>query len=489
MQKLKLPLVRNSIGSALVFALVFGAALSIMGIGALRLISGGSDMHKRDIEIIKSYWAAEGGLRVAMRYLACVPALPTADIPSFTPTSSPTGGMAANGYTPIVSITLPPGTNKLYSCKCSVSTSSGIKNVITCTNVAASNMARYTWFEKFTSPTVWERMVVYGDFHTNGFIRCSDIMTAEAHVTGKTSTGSRVDPALTWDRVNFPSAHRNGVMIWNDNPTYTPTSGWLETRLPNYSFQSPIDTTSVEPSQFTSAMPGFYQVPTAGYDSVALRLNSANINIYRRNSGGWSLYTTITSNNRVVKCDRPTYVGGTLDGKLTIVTDNVSDLNDIIIGNSITYANNNLTTSDDVLALVSGDNIEIPGWVNNSYTGMTNAFKFNGGTVNASLFMPFGKIWVKDSAGTYENYYTGLYNLDINGGVFLRESGGTFVNTGVGPRGIMGKYYQDPRFVTNAAVAPGIPFARQQDPERTVGASVVYMSALSNGTWENRLSK
>jgi Tfp pilus assembly protein PilX len=472
-------------GSALVFALVFGIVMSIMGVVGLQLIVGGSSMSRRDIEVIKSFWANEGAMRVSFRYVSCVAALPTASIAPFTVTPT----LVLNGDTPSVSITAIANSNGTYCYSCSTTTSMSDVNLINttvCDSFSINSMSRYTWFEAQTSSAVWASMVVYGDYHTNGYINASSTMTDLIHVTGKATTSGRIAPNQTVDRANFPTAYQDGFSILNANggEVTSEAASWFQARIPDYGTVGTIQTSSISPSSssFTNATT---VATTSSIDSVGIQLTGSNVTVWNRSSGTWVQGSTMSIANitgGILKTQKPTYVWGTLDGKLTVVSDSAtgqSPPNDIIIGGNITYADTNLSTSSDVLALVSSNNVDIPSATNNTTTGMVRNFTTSGATVYASMFMSKGAINVENI-----NSYSGMQNLNIHGGVLLNQSLGTY-STSPTNHGISANYYQDPRFVGNAALPPGIPYANAVDPERSTGGTTVYMYVLGSGTWVN----
>ena len=475
----KLTRVPGAAGSTLVFALVFGIVLSIMGITVLRLIENGSNMSRRSIEVIRSYWANEGALRVAYRYITCVSVLPTTNISPFT--TSP--AITLNGYTPSVSILALTTTSGIPAYTCSTSTamtSVGLHNTTVCTSVPINSMQRWAMFEENTSPG-WQAMIVNGDYHTNGYIDINDAMSGVAHVTGQASASTRISPTQTYDRPNFSGSFKDGFRVMNGSggDDLSESASWLATRFPNYAFESSIPTDSITPTS-----PGFNTADSLHLpvhtDSVAIRLNNANVNIWTHSNSSnswtqtWPNVSISTITGGIIKSAAPTYVGGTLNGQLTIVTTG-SATNDIIVGDTIKYANTNLSTSDDVLALVSANDLVIPNSTNNSGIGMSHSFTQYGGLIDASIFLSNGALNVQNING-----YSALRNLVVNGGVVQTSSLSTFS----GNKGIEGNYCQDPRYLTNAVRAPGIPLANAQDPER----SGSRMFELGNGTWKNTVT-
>jgi hypothetical protein len=466
----KLSRIRSNSGSVLVFALVLGIVFSIIGLGTLRLVGAGSEMHYRDVEIIKSYWANEGALRLAFRYMSRVTSLPAANINNFIQGVSPV--FSLNGKTPdaqIKAILTSSGTY-VYSCSTTVSMSNvGLVNVTVCSSFTVNSMSRYTWFEENTSNTQWKGMIIHGDYHSNGYIRADPAMTPEVHVTGQATTSGRITSGSS-DRPNYPSPYDVGFMIVGDNTNSVKDLSWFETRIPDYGITGTIPTDLLAPASASFA--NAYSITNTSNDSIAIKLNGASVDIWKRQNKKWNKTLTAdvaSISNGIIKSSSPTYVWGTLDGRLTIVTDNAKD---IIIGSDIQYANSNLNTSNDVLALVSANDIVVPKATTNSTVGMTHDFSLNGATVSASLFMTNGGIAVQ----SYDSY-SALRDLNVTGSVLLDQSMGTYT----GSHGIRGQYFQDPRFVGNAVVAPGIPFARSADDELTGQ----FMWLLGNGTWKN----
>jgi Tfp pilus assembly protein PilX len=481
----KLTVLSGENGSALVFALVFGIVMSIMGVVALQLIIGGSQMSRRDIEVIKSFWANEGAMRVSFRYVSCVATLPTTSIAPFTVSPA----VVLNGDTPAVYLFAIANSNGTYCYSCSTITSMAdvnLTNTTVCDSFSINSMSRYTWFEAQTSSAVWASMVVYGDYHTNGYLNASSTMTDEIHVTGKATTSGRIDPNQRVDRPNFPTSYQDGFSILSSNGSEVTSeqASWFQARIPDYGTVGSIQTSSISPnsSDFNNATT--ISSPST-VDSVGIQLNGSNVTVWSRQSGTWQQTSTMSIANitgGILKTQKPTYVWGTLDGKLTLVSDSAtgqSPANDIIVGGTITYADTNLATSSDVLALVSSNNVDIPSSTSNTTTGMTHNFTQSGGTIYASLFMPNGAINVQNV-----NNYSGMQNLNVHGGVLLKQSLGTY-STSPSNHGISANYYQDPRFVGNAALPPGIPYANAVDPERSTGATTVYMYVLGSGTWIN----
>jgi hypothetical protein len=475
MQKLKW--IYSNRGSVLVFALVFGIVFSIIGIGTLRLISAGSEMHYRDVEIIKSYWANEGALRLAFRYISRIN-----DLPSGTLEFSVAPALSINGKTPLAKITgiVTNGGAYVYSCSTKVNLSSvGLVNVTVCSSFTVNSMSRYTYFEKQMEQTGWARKIIYGDYHSNGYIRAYDYMTAEAHVTGKATTAGRINPAQQWDRPNYGGEYRMGIRILNSsngdvNSLPNGDNGWLKTRFPDYAHVGTISTDLLEPA--ASSFDGAYSV--TNNDSIALKLNIASVDIWKKTSGTWKKSETKTIASiptGVIKTNRSTYVWGALDGRLTVVTDATFD---IVLGGSIIYADRNYAASNDVLALVSGHDVVVPRRITNAALGINYDFTLSGADVDGSLFMPGGTLNVQNI-----DNYSSLKDLNIHGSFMVDQLTGTY-NTQGGDHGIRGLFYQDPRFKDNSINAPGIPFARANDEE----LAGQFMWVLGNGTWKNAVS-
>jgi len=55
-------------GSALVIALVFSVVFTILGLSVITIVSNGSSLLRRDIEMTRAYWTNESALNIACRY-------------------------------------------------------------------------------------------------------------------------------------------------------------------------------------------------------------------------------------------------------------------------------------------------------------------------------------------------------------------------------------------------------------------------------------
>lgn len=482
----------NSSGSALVAAVAFAAVFSIIAVGTVRLTSHGSDMLKRDTEVIKTYWANEAGIRIALRYISQIDQLGAIN-EDFTAIDD--AGSTVNGFTPNVTIASTATGPNTFSY--AVTSNSNLPNSsITVKNnlggVSLSTMQKWTYFEKNTG-AVWIEMVVDGDYHTNGFINAGTDMDATKHVTGQTTTAGRINPGYTFDRPNFPDFYKKGIRRseygYYDNLL---AENWLETRFPHYKHIGLIDTKPMEPDSFAGA----YNITNSGRD-IAIKIDGTGLDVFKKNNGGnWvadnGLQDISIESNPIIKTYSKTYVWGTLDGRLTIVSDgDESGGYDIYMGGNITYADTDLSTSNDVLALVSGNDFVIPNSFNCSPAGHSHSFKDNGGTVYGTLFAVNGDLLVSS-----KDNYSNLQDFNIIGGVFLKAGGGTYYNSGdywngwewvPNLKGIKGIYTKDLRLINNTVCAPGIPFAREKDLELSVEGVVVFKNVLNPGVWENSL--
>jgi Tfp pilus assembly protein PilX len=474
-------------GSALVFALVFGIVLSIMGVVALKLVAGGSSGSARDIAVIKSFWANEGALMVGFRYLNCVGNLPTANISPFTVTPQ----LILNNDTPTVTISVVTS-GTCYSC--SASTNMSAVNLVNHTagdSFTIYDWTRFTMFQSQTSGDVWELAVINGDFHTNGYINTALQMTDSIHVTGQASASSRIHPTQNVDESGFPVPYQDGFRIYDNVKDVEVTSevtSWFQGRIPNYAFIDSIPT-SVVSSNASSLNDTDLKIATStSIDSVGVYLNGTNVTVWNHNtSTGWSSnsYAISSISGRILITQKPTYVWGTLNQALTIVTDSATGgaaHNDIIVGANILYSNTNLSTSTNVLGLVSSNNLVFNMATNNSTLGMKQNFNDSNVTVYASVFLSNGQLEVTDTAA-----YTALHNINFYGGVLLNNQSRGTVNPTT-DHGLAALYYQDPRFLKNTLTPPGIPtVACPVDPEQP-NSWPISMYLFSKGTWTNSVS-
>ena len=475
-------------GSALVFAMVFGIVLSIMGVVALKLVAGGSSGSARDIAVIKSFWANEGALYVGFRYLNCVGNLPSANISPFTVTPQ----LILNNDTPQVTITTVTR-NTCYSCSVSTPMSSvNLRNNMAGDSFTIYSLTRFTQFEAQTSGDVWELAVINGDFHTNGYINTALQMTDSIHVTGQASASSRIHPAQNVDESGFPVPYQDGFRIYDNVKDVEVTSeaaSWFQGRIPNYAYVDSIPTSVVSANASSLNDTDLKIATSTSIDSVGVYLNGTNVTVWNHNtSSGWSStsYAISSISGRILITQKPTYVWGTLNQALTIVTDSATGgaaPNDIIVGANILYSNTNLSTSTNVLGLVSSNNLVFNMATNNSTLGMKQNFNDSAVTVYASVFLSNGQLEVTDTAA-----YTSLQNLNFYGGVLLNNQSRGTVNP-TKDYGLSVHFYQDPRFRKNTLTPPGIPTAAcPVDPEHP-NSWPLYMFLFSKGTWTNSVTK
>ena len=480
MQKLKIIL--NYSGSALVAAVAFAAVFSIIAVGTLRLTFHGSDMLKRDTKVIKTYWANESGIRVALRYISRLDnpgAVNVSDFDFQTGTSS----LTVNGYTPIVSCatTFPSVGMPSYSLTSESDIENKIKNQTDCHGIMIATIQKYTFFGRFTNRNAWVGATVDGNYHTNGYLYVSPSMEPPAHVTGYATAAERLYPNNEFDYPDYPDPYKLGVRIRGRNEE--PTDGWLGIRFPFYEFTQPIDISPLEPD-FSK-----FDGDTINHtNDVAIHLKNNKFDVHKKSGSNWNPYLTdqyisnVTNNVLVVNTDA--VVWGTLEGRLTIVT---NKNNDIIIGGNTVYNNTDLSSSNDVLGLVSGNNVVIPN--DNSLLSLTNHNFANSDTyIYGSVFgMGAGM-----SGGVYngniiiKNMNQNLRDCYIYGSALFAELPSTHRP---GRSGIVMHYIQDERFIKNTAVAPSIPFIRKIDTELSSSSVIIYMNNLAPGTWENKLKK
>lgn len=483
-------IILNFSGSALIAAVAFAAVFSIIAVSTIRLASHSSSMLKRDTEVIRTYWANEAGIRLALRYISQINQ-PGAINENFIAM----GGSPVNGFTPnvtIASIEIGETGSNIFSY--TINSNSNLPNSsITTQNklegVSLSTLQKWTYFEDSTG-AVWIEMIVNGDYGTNGFILAGSDMDPFPHVTGKTNTAGRINPGYRYDRPYFPNPYKKGIKRAEYDYYDNPPTNWLEKRFPKYEHIGKIDTEPILPNSGSFA--GALDIPNSGWD-IAIKIDNTEFDVYKKNYyGNWiadnDLQDVSIESNPMIKTYSKTYVWGTLDGQFTIVSDNGDD---IYMGGNITYAETDLSKSNDVLALVSGDDFVVPNYFSCSPAGHSHSFTNNGGTVYGTLFAVNGDLVIYDKGN-----YSSLKDLNIIGGVFLDAGGGTYYNSGdywngwewvPNLKGIKGIYTKDPRLINNTICAPGIPFARERDLELSVGGDIIYKNILNPGIWENIL--
>ena len=245
MQKLK-----NKSGSALVLAVMFSAVFIIVGTGTMKLISRGNQLHTRDVQVIRSYWANESALRIALRYLTRETPHPDNDIGNF----NKPGFIEVNGYTPNIFIDhVSPGPG-VHQYNVTVDTKvKKINNTTSASKVTYGAFARYTYFQERDDPrSYWIGMVVNGNYHANQTYHIGPTMTNEIHVTGEATCAGTFDGSAY-----YPFPYNKGIKVvdlssW-DGYQYTKLVEkdleWFKDRIPEYYTVDPIATKPLAPKE------------------------------------------------------------------------------------------------------------------------------------------------------------------------------------------------------------------------------------------------
>ena len=332
MQKLKMIL--SSSGSALIASVVFAAVFSIIGIGTVGLIANGSNMLQRNVEVIRTYWANEGAIRLALRYISLLN-----DPGAINEPFDAMDGFPINEYTPTTDISSNQISEDIYSYNVTAEATINNTNIINhskCTGITIPSLQKVTWFQ-IRLGVWWAQKIIYGDYHCNDYIRVRNNMSEEPHVTEITSTSGRIHPNEQYDRPNYPGDYTLGIRredSYNDNPE----PGWFETRFPTYERIGEIEVEEVSPDA-PAFNNGYSIILDNSYDQAALKLDNQDVVISKHNSNNnqWEVIDTIAITditNGIIKFNKPTHVCGTLDGRLTVVTETN---NDIILAGDILY--------------------------------------------------------------------------------------------------------------------------------------------------------
>ncbi|MBD3390921.1 MAG: hypothetical protein GF418_02660 [Chitinivibrionales bacterium] len=494
MQKLKF--LRTASGSALITSLVMGVVFSIIAITILRLTTRGSQLGKRDVEAIKSYWANEGFLRLTLRALSLdqgdgtgFPSDPDASTPMEVciPEGLSLNGYSTGGANPNVEATVQfvqdNNCKGVYNITVKTTLPDGaLYNVTSIDTVVVKSIQRYTFFEDSTTPDplLWREFIVYGDFHSNGYIKIANDMGAFAHVVGgEATTSGAVSPAET-----YPDPYDKGMTVLPDDAAVN--ESWLKARFPEYAHIGEVQTDFIDANSFTDEAYYIKDGANKVTEPVAIHLKSdGSIDIYKKSD--WSTLTTPSSD--IIKAESEVTVWGTLLGKKTIVS---ADGHDIILGGDIAYENG-LTgeSATDALALVSGRNIVVPDSFGTAATtpAQAHAFKTSGGTIHGCLFMKNGGLLVADINSYTPQAATGaLPRLEIVGCALVckdLDKIWEYEDNTFG--GLNCVYRRDKRYYNNMVAPPGVPFPKATDEERSAPGTDEFMWVLASGRWHNRL--
>jgi len=469
-------------GSALITSLVMGVVFSIIGVTILRLATMGSDINSRTIETIRSYWANEGALRLALRALTLDPG-ENGKPHLFNGTISFGTEFTLNGYTcggpsSETVINISPVCPTCLSYNISVSTqmhgNSRLKNVNRIDSLSLKSYPRYTFFEDTTAEDdlLWRNFIVDGDFHSNAFIHVAADCSDTAHVLGEATTAER-NPVAPSAGELYPSPYDLGIKVTVDDSAKEP---WLKRRFPDYAHIGEIETANLSPDEFSAAF-----IQDGGADvivPVAIFFQDGTISFYKKSSGGWTqFYPTVAP---IMKVKADVYVWGHVTGQYTVVADMGKD---IYLGGPITNG------PQGVLALVSGNDIIVPKKFKISSIYEYD-FSENNTTISACLFMKHGGLRVADiDAYTQVDDPANLHSLTIHGCAMVRRDKEKIWEFENGKYGGLNCFYRrDNRFYYNELAPPGIPFPRALDEELTTTAGgKKFMWILASGKWENNL--
>ena len=500
MQKL-IKLLRPSSGSAIVTSLVMGLVFTIIGFTILRIASRGSDIGRRNIEAIKSYWANEGYMRLTLRALS-VDKGPG----NWLPTSNLSGNVSfgadlelnkykvtndeTDGGVTITIASIPGRIGGAYHIEIkSKMKGEPLYNITTDSNVVIKSLQRFAFFEDSTTDIVWRDFYVKGDFHSNGIIKIAENMIDSPHVTEEATTAGDLTQT-----VDYPDPWNKGMLIITDEDAELLSKDdkdWFKGRFPNYAHIGDINTDIVDPDNFSLARfsaDSLYEVDSS-IAVVGIRFNGAEIKVYKQGSGiKWD--TVATPSQRIIKTFGKTVVWGTLTGKATIVTDNGSDIE---ISGPVKYTNSSehvidTTNKSDALALVSGHDIvvldtfacDIPNDYSYTYSW---EFKENGGTVHGCLFARNGGLRVDNIDSYTEAALNALKKFKVIGSALVQKDLDRIWELDNGKyKGLNCTFEHDIRFYRNMIAPPGIPFPRATDCETNS-----LMWVLASGAWKNRL--
>ena len=532
----------NQRGSALVMSLVFAAVFSVIGVGTVKLIGYGDELHAMDEEVVKSYWTNDAMLRIASRYISRKNASGStppniggeSSVEKVVFTCSNSAGNKINGF-PLPAVyfnTFPNGEFKKYTYVCSTYIHNGtFANRSELSNVSITSLSKFTYFSQNTLVGWWNKQKIDGNYHTNGRIKMGKNMSAEVYVTGEMTTGD------SYNQPGLNAPYDKGIELESSKNT-----DWVKTRLPDYDNKGVISTANV--GDMTS-FPNRYKVP-AGTRNVRIQFKGDKIYVFRgkvhdstlsgrntfadyKTENGSGLVEVLDvqdimdNHHGIIEVDDEAWVKGTLDGRISVVT---TTGHDIVIGDDIKYANMDLdpsspTTSDDAIGLISGNNIRIPyfadycpeayentynektyGLYNNDYSilsvnnhwdlkiqvhGLDVAAAMFATNPGCGLYAEDANWWVYDHSKTEDkilrdfNFYGSLCEDTPLSTVYYSFSD-TEQNT---PTGLQILKKKDLRFIDGSLRAPGVPVTKGSDSENS-GAP---MWELSSGSYSNQIVK
>lgn len=518
----KWSLIKNKSGSALVMAVMFSAVFIIIGTGTMKLISRGNQLHTRDVQVIRSYWANESALRVALRYLTRETPHPDKDITDFNKSEF----IKINKYTPDVLIDHSSPFPGMHEYNITVNSKVGkINNTTSASKVTYGAFARYTYFQEGDGPgSYWVGMVVRGNCHSNNTTHIGQGMTNEIHVTGEATCASTYDESGL-----YPFPYSKGIKVvdpssWNGTEftkLVEKDLGWFKDRIPEYYSVDPIDTKPLAPKEGAfdqgwiiedntsnpSSYTGYFVKPYisgSGTGNVAvygLKYYSGG-KFYSYHLGNESIDDILNKNNGVIKSSKPIHIAGTVKGQLTIVSDQDIFLAGHLLYNGVSQGSMPTLTSQDICGIVSGDDIKIQSNYYRYYSKESGMWKYldipdvdwdsyyDEIDIYASLISKDGCIKPGYSYSTVNDWGdNGQNRMNLYGSSLVDAQDGTF--SPYSDWGFVMDMSGDPRFMQNVAAPPGLPDLRADDTEMIVHYEVALAMKypITVETWNNKIYK
>lgn len=468
-------LCKNTSGSALVMTVVFCSVFLIIGTGTIKLISRGNQLHTREVHVVRSYWANEGALKIALRYLTREYPHP-ATIDDFN-----SGFIIINGYTPTVSINLNPTIPGQLEYDIVVNSKvDKMNNTTTVGNINYNSLARYTFFQqRFEDGVFWHGFCVDGNFHSNEILTIGKDMINEVHVTGEATCGSKYNGSYY-----YPDEYGTGIQVINPS-TWEKVKkdlSWFKNRLPNYHASDVISTDPLAPESGAFDKGWVIEDHISGYNEYFVELiKDGNVKFYGLDGNDWEhektmLVSTFEAYNEgIIKSGKTIHIAGTLNGQLTVVTSDSMVIAGHILYHDVTKGQIPTYGTNDMLGLVSEGMIGIPDKFNlyndDVFEDTNEDWEFdwkyeNNLHIYGSTVARNGDIVpARDPYYYWKNYYRKNY-IHIYGSHLCYESEGTSI-AGYENYGFWGKYHGDPRYMDNLAAPPGLRDVRAKDEEVT----------------------
>lgn len=438
----------NNAGSALVMAVAFSAVFTIAGMGTMQLIRRGNDLHTRDLSVMKSYWANEAGIKLALRYLT----RDSSNVTNAEPTDEEeNASLSINGYTPAITIA-DAGTEK--NIVVTTAAAGGLRNKTTIESQAEQmSYGRYGWFADDNTgggmsgaygeeSCPWTDMIIHGDAHTNGVVYVGNTMSPKPHVTGRFTTSSQYSQSDSGmgGGDDYPAPFDRGISVqdWSLNSSSDDDAkrAWLETRFPDYNqISSDINTDGLEPQSISGGLP----INNGGYDNVRIQFRgdgtvalmgcNGAVDPHDTTDPGWTTFASYTTNEirtnhgGIIRHNDDLYVDGEVNGQVTVVSHK-----DIHIYDDITYSDvppgeqPDPVHDDDILALVAADG----SGDRQGVLLMQRAFKNNGGSpmnVYASVFAKNGGLMPEDfwNEGSHVDMKHNPWNIHGSGNRVIED--------------------------------------------------------------------